>query len=156
MTIKEQLIQELTDWFQRRTQDDVEAVVPKAIEYGSRDLVEMGRQLARVRGLEVTDAEAAEDACWFYTLGKMGRWNAALERGDRVSDDTLHDIQMYIRMVQRIRETGAWPGTASATDPEFDDLGPMATVPGAKGTHRRVHDPQCARTHSWAQNCNRR
>lgn len=100
----------LTEWWVGTAEDEVGAVAPKAIEYGSRDLVEMGRTLARVAGREVTDEEATELGVWFYVLGKMARWTAAVERGERVSDDTLHDLAVYVKMAQRTRATGSWPG----------------------------------------------
>ena len=51
---------------------------------------------ARIRELE-SRLEEVED-----TL-------AAIRRGEFVSDDTLFDIGVYVRMVQRMRETGNWP-----------------------------------------------
>lgn len=96
-------------WFQV-AQDEIEAVMPKAIEYGSRELTAMGHDLANSQGRVVSDEEATELAVWFYALGKMHRWSAAVVRGERVSNDTLHDLGVYCRMVQRIRTVGTWPG----------------------------------------------
>lgn len=101
----------LFGWWRATAESDLEMVVPKAIEYGSRDLIEMGRTLARVAGREVFDAEAAELGIWFYALGKMARWTAAVERGERVSTDTLMDLGVYSIMARRVREAGGWPGT---------------------------------------------
>jgi hypothetical protein len=100
----------LSQWWHDMADKEVEAVVPKAIEYGSDDLTEIGTLLARHMGREVEADEAAELGIYFYMLGKMARWTAAVREGRRVSDDTILDIGIYDRMVQRIREVGAWPG----------------------------------------------
>lgn len=84
---------------------DVAAFAPKAAEYGSRDLTEMGYSMARMAGREVEDDEAYELGVYFYMLGKMGRWQAAVERGERVSDDTLLDMTTY-SMMARLRRSG--------------------------------------------------
>ena len=102
---------ELKQWWTDVASEDSDAVVPKAIEYGSRDLEEMGHSLARVADRVVTRGEAQELGCWFYALGKMARWTAAVERGESVSLDTLIDLGTYITMVRRIRDIGYWPGT---------------------------------------------
>lgn len=101
----------LTEWWEQIAANDLNMVIPKAIEYGSRDLVEMGRTLARVAGREVDDDEATELGIWFYALGKMARWTAAVERGERVSYDTLVDLGVYSIMARRVQESGSWPGT---------------------------------------------
>lgn len=103
---------ELMAWWLEIAHKEAEAVVPKAVEYGATDLSDIGNVLARILGRKVTDAEAAEMGVFFYLEGKFARWRSALERGDRVSDDTLHDIGVYIRMAQRIREAGNWPGVS--------------------------------------------
>lgn len=97
-------------WWMHQAQEDIGATVPKAIEYGSQDLIDLGRDCAGLLGRRVTDAEAIEYAVWFYLRGKLARWTAALRRGERVSDDTVFDIGIYAKMVQRVREVGSWPG----------------------------------------------
>lgn len=117
-------ISELAQWWHTQAETEIEAVVPKAIEYGSRDLVEMGHTLARLMGQTVNDAEATEIGIWFYTLGKIGRWTEAIRRGHQVSDDTLHDIAVYTKMAQRTRVVGGWPGTSWERDlPGFNPHG---------------------------------
>jgi hypothetical protein len=102
---------ELARWWREQTEDDIAKTVPKAIEYGAQDLLDMGRDAAGILGREgVSDEEAMEIAIWFYLRGKLARWTAAIRRGDRVSDDTVFDVGIYARMVQRIREVGSWPG----------------------------------------------
>lgn len=101
---------ELGGWWKRVANREIDAVVPKAIEYGADDLVVIGQELALLMGRTVGDEEATELGIYFYELGKMARWRSAIREGRRVSDDTLHDIGVYIRMAQRNREVGSWPG----------------------------------------------
>jgi len=106
--------QELRTWWFTKASAEADQTVAKAIEYGSDDLVEIGRQMATVLHLEgpySTDAELAELGVYFYIIGKLARWTSAIRRGDRPSDDTLLDIGVYVRMAQRIRDAGGWPGT---------------------------------------------
>ena len=105
------LEQELTAWWHDLATVEIDRTVPKAVEYGSGDLVEVGRTLARVAGRKVGSvADAAELGIFFYLVGKMARWADAVESGRRVSDDTLFDIGVYVRMAQRVRVSGGWPG----------------------------------------------
>lgn len=105
--------QTLRQWWFERAADEIERTVPKAIEYGSDDLIEIGRQMAEAMDFAVMPSNAglAELGVYFYMVGKMARWTSAIRRGDQVSDDTLFDIGVYVRMAQRIRHTGGWPGT---------------------------------------------
>lgn len=119
---------EIRGWWEQTAHDEVAQIIGKAQEYGgmhrASDLTDLGRSLveagvqygpvvARVNGNPVygvmTDAEAQELGVYFYLRGKFARWVAAIKEGRPVSDDTLHDIGVYIRMVQRIRATGGWP-----------------------------------------------
>lgn len=110
----------LRDWWMTKAEVEVQRTVPKAIEYGAYDLTRLGRTMvdvmnhrARESGQdprEFTDAEVAELGVYFYVEGKLGRWYDAILNGRQVSDDTLFDIGVYIRMAQRIREAGGWPG----------------------------------------------
>ena len=100
----------LTEWWMDKAEEEVRRTVPKAVEYGATDLRDIGRDLAAMAGREVTDEEAAELGVYFYIRGKLSRWTDAVIRGDRVSDDTLFDLGVYVRMAQRIRDTGGWPG----------------------------------------------
>lgn len=100
---------ELRNWWKNRALVEAEAVVPKAIEYGSNSLMQLGRTVARLQGREVDDAEALELGCWINVVQKVERWSDAVLRGDRPSDDTPYDAGVYIRMMQRIREVGGWP-----------------------------------------------
>jgi len=99
--------QVLTDWWLAHAASEVDLTIPKMNEYGSRDLVEVGQQLARIARREIDELTAMEWGCAFYLLGKMARVTSAMERGDRPSDDTWFDISVYARMVQAAR-AGAW------------------------------------------------
>lgn len=103
--------QSLDEWWRELAEQEIERTVPKAVEYSSTDLTDIGMDLARTMGREVTDEEAAELGVFFYLRGKVARWVGAVMAGQRVSDDTLFDIGVYVRMAQRIRATGGWPGT---------------------------------------------
>lgn len=100
----------LRDWWLDVASVEVEKVAPKAVEYGSTDLVDIGKDLARlIKWDKISDEEAAELGIYFYMVGKMARWSDAIQRKARVSDDTLHDIGVYVRMAQRVRAVGGWP-----------------------------------------------
>jgi len=102
--------QALHDWWMDRSADEVGAVAPKAVEYGANSMIEVGRTMARLQGRDgISDEEATELACMFYIAGKLGRWVDAAAAGKRVSDDTIHDIGIYAKMVQRTRDVGGWP-----------------------------------------------
>lgn len=107
-------VDDLAEWWRQRAQTEIQRTVPKAIEYGAHDLVEIGRTLARCMNRQVSDEEMAELGIYFYLVGKVARWTDAVTRGDRPSDDTLFDIGVYIRMAQRVRAAGGWPGTEKA------------------------------------------
>jgi hypothetical protein len=50
-----------------------------------------------------------ELAIAFYAYGKLSRIIGAISDGRRPSDDCWHDLGVYARMAQRVRETGDWP-----------------------------------------------
>lgn len=103
---------ELVDWWLETAAKDGQKTIPKAVEYGSGDLIEMGHRLARVAGRTIDDAEAAEMGIWIYVTGKLDRWTTAVQQGVQVSDDTLLDIVVYAMMARRVRAVGGWPGVA--------------------------------------------
>jgi hypothetical protein len=111
----EDLAGTLMGWWSSRSKEEAETVVPKATEYGgghrAADLTQVGQTIADLLGRSdnFTEGNLQELACYFYIVGKMGRWHAALLEGRDVSDDTIYDIGIYIKMVQRIREKGGWP-----------------------------------------------
>lgn len=104
---------QLAQWWREQAEAEIDMVVDKAIEYGARDLVEMGRALGHMAGRDdLTEAQCAELGCVQYLVGKMARVSAAWAEGRRPSDDTMLDIGVYVRMIQRIRSAGSWPGVA--------------------------------------------
>ena len=105
---------ELVEWWLEQAGKDAELMASRASEYGAVDLFDLGHDLARLAHVEVTDSQAIELGIYFYVRGKMARWSAAILEGRQVSDDTLSDIGIYVRMVQRVRATGAWPGYSTA------------------------------------------
>jgi hypothetical protein len=117
----------LERWWMRVAGDEVIRVVPKAVEYGSTDLRDIGRAMAEAAGREVGDEEAVELGIYFYIIGKIARWSDAVKGGGRrVSDDTLHDIGVYVRMAQRNREVGGWPTGPKAEAHNEDEEDPFA------------------------------
>lgn len=107
----EALRTQLQTWWEDQSHSEVMACIPKAVEYGSTDLAVIGRTLARMMGRNgsLTHEEATEYGIFFYLTGKIARWEDAITHGRRVSDDTLHDIAVYTKMMQRNRAVGGWP-----------------------------------------------
>lgn len=104
---------ELTEWWLDLARAEAAKVVPKAVEYGATDLLEIGRDMVAAGVAERGGgaAELCELGVYFYMVGKMARWRSAVAEGRAVGDDTLHDIGVYVRMAQRIRSHGGWPAT---------------------------------------------
>lgn len=95
------------DWWMNTAERHADMVTPKMAEYGSRDLVEIGREFAALAGREgLDDTVAYEVGVFFYLRGKVARWSAAVGRGEQVSQDTLDDIVAYSMMVLHNREEG--------------------------------------------------
>lgn len=111
VSYRETLAADLELWWMDTAHDEAAAVVDKAVEYGSNSMTELGHDIAKIAGRNVTDQQATELACYFYIKGKVGRWSDAIVAGKDVSDDTLGDIGVYVRMAQRVRSNGGWPGT---------------------------------------------
>lgn len=111
---------QLHEWWIQQAEDECARTIPKAVEYSAVDLTDIGHDLARTMGREVSDEEAAELGVFFYLRGKVARWVGAVTAGQRVSDDTLFDIGVYVRMAQRIREFGSWPGTEEPVEAGTD------------------------------------
>jgi hypothetical protein len=104
------LQEQIADWWLGRAEQEIASVAPKAIEYGATDLAEIGRTMGLILNrTDMSHEEATEVGIYFYVLGKMARWTAAIRENRRVSDDTLLDIGIYIKMEQRNRDVGGWP-----------------------------------------------
>jgi len=109
-------INRLTEWWEKLAQQDINATVPKAVEYGAYDLDIMGQAMVALADGMWTGATQEERlaigremACAFYLLGKTARIFSAFQRGERPSDDTWLDVTVYSVMARRIRQTGMWP-----------------------------------------------
>ena len=121
--LQQKLEQELHDWWLGQAEREVAPLLDKMREYGgggrALDLEEIGRGLVnsgvsideryRTGRGEPQEGHLQELGVYFYLLGKFARWTAAVAEGRPVSDDTLYDIGVYVRMVQRIRSRGGWP-----------------------------------------------
>lgn len=112
------IAEELAAWWRKQAESEIGQTVAKATEYSGTggglplDLVNQGREwvFASNRNLaDYTDAQLAEIGVWSYMIGKLGRWSSALRNGRMVSDDTLLDLGVYVRIAQRIREKKQWP-----------------------------------------------
>lgn len=100
----------IEDWWINNAHEAVERVAPKAAEYGSTDLAELGRDLAMIIGREgLSHEELTELGIYMYMLGKFSRWRDAIKDGRRVSLDTIYDIKVYATMAERNRDVGGWP-----------------------------------------------
>lgn len=103
----------LRNWWIGYATDEIDAMMDKLAEYGTGDLHEIGRQMLKVRGvdideqihelgsygLELTNAQMYELGIMFYALGKIQRVITAAEQGRVASDDTWHDLAVYSKMV---------------------------------------------------------
>lgn len=102
----------LKKFWQDMTDEEIEKVIPKAVEYGSADLEVMGEGmkvlLRSVFKRPIEDAEALEMACAFYALGKVARMFGAYADGRMPNEDAAYDLGVYCRMIQKIRKTGSW------------------------------------------------
>lgn len=102
--------QAIEDWWIENAKQAIEAVSPKAAEYGSTDLAELGRDLAMLMNRDgMTHEELTELGIYMYMLGKFSRWRDAIKDGRRVSRDTIYDIKVYATMAERNRDVGGWP-----------------------------------------------
>lgn len=100
--------QHLYGWLVSRARQEAEATIVKRREYGSRDLVDVGRTMALMTGRDaLTDAQCAELGCAFYALGKQSRITSAIQRDEWPSSDTWLDLHVYALMVLAIR-SGVW------------------------------------------------
>lgn len=101
---------DLTEWWQRTTQEELDSLMPKVVAYGSRDLEVMGDVLMLSYPNLEGRVQPQELAIGFYSLGKMARIMGAYADGVVPSWDSWHDLGIYARMAQRVRDTGSWPG----------------------------------------------
>lgn len=118
---EEDPVSALRGWWEQTAHDEVANLIAKMVEYGglhrATDLTDIGREMVAAgvaRGPLLGNGQPQEGwyqelGCYFYLVGKFSRWKAAIVEGRPVSDDTLLDIGIYVRMAQRIRAVGGWP-----------------------------------------------
>lgn len=100
----------LQEWWHATTKDEIDSMMPKVIEYGSNDLKMMGEAMLGLKPELADKIEPEELAIAFYALGKIARIFGAYQDGSAPSDDSWHDLAIYARMAQRVRDAGYWPG----------------------------------------------
>jgi hypothetical protein len=102
-------IQGLANWWLDETRNELDSVIPKALEYGSADLKVIGFALSQMIG-EPKGVTNDELGIAFYVLGKVARLVGGYADGRAPSDDTWHDIAIYTKMAQYARFHGEWGG----------------------------------------------
>lgn len=101
----------LAVWWRAMADSEAEGAAAKVAEYGSFDLDLLGWVMGHVQSNVATrSVPPVELGLAFYLLGKVARMWGAYLQGSVPSEDTLNDIVVYTRMVQRVRATGGWPG----------------------------------------------
>lgn len=116
---EEGIKQRLIDWWMRQADKEVQAVAPKALEYGAADLKIMGQGMLHLMpqeggvpmmdGREATIIDGMQMAVAFYALGKVARLFGAYEKGKRPNPDSWHDLSVYCRMNLYISDFERWP-----------------------------------------------
>ncbi len=108
-TREEYLAGMLSEWWRSQAEKEIQATVPKAVEYGAADLEVMGQAMLHLVPREKRSRQLGiEMALAFYALGKVARLFGAFERGELPSADTWFDLGVYCRMAERVREFGEW------------------------------------------------
>lgn len=102
-------VQVLANWWLDETKNELNSVLPKAIEYGSADLKVIGFALSQMIG-EPKGVTHDELGIAFYVLGKVARLVGGYADGRLPSDDTWHDIAIYTKMAQYSRKHNGWGG----------------------------------------------
>jgi hypothetical protein len=104
MTIGKRQKNRLHKWWTDHAAREADAMIAKLDEYGTGDLYEIGAQLAKLNGRDVTQQQAYELGVMFYLIGKMQRVITAAHLERTASDDTWHDIAVYAKMVLAARQ----------------------------------------------------
>lgn len=100
----------LRKWWIAQATTEIDDMMDKLAEYGTGDLHEIGRQMMKVRGVDIDEmidmhglqtvnAQMYELGIMFYALGKIQRVITAAEQGKTASNDTWHDLNIYSKMV---------------------------------------------------------
>lgn len=106
----------LETWWEDTTDEEIRSMIPKVIEYGSHDLDIIGDIMLMMRPELRGKIQPAELGVAFYALGKIARIMGAYADGAAPSDDSWHDLAIYARMAQRVRNAEGWPGPVAAAE----------------------------------------
>lgn len=98
----------LASWWMDKARQEVAALVPKAVRYGSADLKVMGEAMIELHPQLRGVVDGQELAVWFYACGKIARLVGGYAQGELPDIDSWWDMKVYAGMAQHIRETGGW------------------------------------------------
>ena len=111
MTEQEHPAEHVREWWMATAEHDFNLIAPRIGEYASYDLDILGRVTLDMVDLPSDDlALRTEVACLWFAMAKIARALSAYKEGRRPSDDSLIDLNAYVYMARRARETGSWPG----------------------------------------------
>ena len=101
-------MREVESWWMNQALHEAKVMVPRAAEYGAKDLELMGVGMHMMMPDVHPDVPHEELAIAFYVLGKVARLIGAYEEGHVPKDDTWDDLAIYSRMAKYVREHGKW------------------------------------------------
>lgn len=104
----QQRVREVESWWMNQALQEAEVLIPRAVEYGAKDLELMGEGLFMMLSKVHPDVPKEEVAIAFYVLGKIARIIGAYEEGRVPKDDSWDDLAIYARMAKYVREHGKW------------------------------------------------
>ena len=106
----------LETWWEDTTDAELTSLLPKVIEYGSHDLKIIGDIMLLLKPELQGKINPEEMGIAFYALGKIARIMGGYADGIAPSDDSWHDLAIYARMAQRVRDAEGWPGPVGAQE----------------------------------------
>jgi hypothetical protein len=98
----------MRQWLEDHMQEVFGKTIPKAVEYGSHDLLMMGEEMFALFPQLKGVVSPEELAIAFYIRGKIARLFGAYAQGKLPSDDTWLDTEVYAQMAQYVRQNGRW------------------------------------------------
>jgi len=100
---------QIETWLRAQFEQDLADLLVKAKEYGSSDLVVMGKAMgALVPSTAGNQAREIELAIGHYALGKVSRLFGAWEKGQNPTIDRWKDLTAYSMMARYVRANGEW------------------------------------------------
>lgn len=109
LAIESAMKRDLGTWWGHVAAREFDAILPKVEQYGATDLRVLGAAMRSMAPQASSDVSDEELAIAFYAFGKLSRIMGAIADGRCPSDDCWHDLAVYAKMAQRVRETGNWP-----------------------------------------------